>query len=144
MSFSGDLSAMSHLADRIADLASVPFRAAKRVAFDLEGFLQAEFDAGKDPYGRSWAPLAEATLDTGRTPPPLTDTEDLRGSVQVRPMQRAGVAITVGAPYAPPHQTGWVGPRSSGPARPMLPAGGVLPAAWRDAIEDAVEKEVRR
>ena len=43
MTFDGDLSRMSGLADRLADLANVPSRAARAVAFDLEGFVRGEF-----------------------------------------------------------------------------------------------------
>ncbi len=144
MGWDGDISQMGHLADRIGDLARVPSRIAATVSRTIADLIQDEFDEGADPYGKAWAPLADATLDKGRTPPPLTDREYLRGSVLVRPMRPAGIAITVAAPYAAPHQTGWVGPRSSGPARPILPARAELPPAWQDAIEEAAEADVRK
>ena len=77
VTFDGDLSRMSGLADRLADLANVPSRAARAVAFDLEGFVRGEFAEGVDPYGDPWTELADATLDKGRHPPPLTDTGEL-------------------------------------------------------------------
>ena len=146
MTFDGDLSRMSGLADRLADLANVPSRAARAVAFDLEGFVRGEFAEGVDPYGDPWTELAGATLDKGRHPPPLTDTGELLASLEVRPMRGAGVSIVVGADGDPaaPHQTGWNGPRGDGPARPILPARGELPEAWADAIEDRVSREARR
>lgn len=141
--WNGDLSRMGDLADRVADLATVPSRAARAVAFEVEGFMQAEFDDGRDPYGDAWDPLAEATLDRGRTPPPLDDTGAMRSSLRVRPMRGAGISVTIDHPAAP-HQTGWVGPQGEGPARPILPARGELPEAWQGAIEDAVTREARR
>lgn len=104
--------------------------------------MQAEFDDGVDPYGDPWEPLADATTDRGRTPPPLTDTGAMRGSLSVRPMRGAGVQITIDHPAAP-HQTGWSGPQGSGPARPILPARGELPIAWQDLIAEEIDRDVR-
>lgn len=143
MSWSGDISEIGHLADRVADLAQVPSRAARRVARELEDEIQAEFDEGQDPYGRSWKPLAEATMDRGRTPPPLTDSADMRASARVRPLAGAGVGVSIDHP-ALPHQTGWSGPQGTGPARPILPDRDVLPDNWIEIIDEAVEAEVRR
>jgi Phage virion morphogenesis family len=134
---------MGHLADRLGDLANVPARASRTVAFELEGFLAEEFDAGRDPYGDAWEPLAQATIDRGRTPPPLTDTGAMRHSVQVRPTRGSGVSVTLSHP-AEDHQTGWSGPQGDGPARPILPDRGGLPEAWEHAIEDAVDRDVRK
>jgi len=144
MGFTGDLAAMGHLVDRIADLASVPSRAAPRAARSIATLIEEEFAHGHDPYGDPWAPLAEATLAKGRTPPPLTDTRAMRRGVQVKPQRGAGIAVTIDAAYAPPHQTGWEGPQGSGPARPMLPDRAELPDEWTEAIEAAVAREVRR
>jgi Phage virion morphogenesis family len=141
--WSGDISAMGHLADRLADLAGVPSRAAAKVSRELGHLIEEEFDAGADPYGTAWSPLAQATTDKGRTAPPLTDTRTMRDSVRVRPLPRAGVGITISHPAAP-HQTGWNGKQGSGPARPILPARAELPPLWSEAIEAAVLEEFRR
>lgn len=142
MGWDGDLSAMGQLANRVADLARVPSRAARHVAGDLEDLIETtEFDAGADPYGEAWKPLADATLARGRTEPPLTDTGEMRRSLKVKPMQRAGVSLTIDHPAAP-HQTGWSGPVGDGPARPILPYG-EMPSLWRELIDAAVDTEVR-
>lgn len=141
MTWSGDLSQMGKLADRLADLAAIPSRVSARVAPEIEALIQDEFDAGTDPYGQPWKPLAAATLATGRRPPPLTDTGAMRGSARVRPMRGAGVGVTIANPPAAPHQTGWSGPQGSGPARPILPERDELPSGWQDVIEDAVREE---
>ena len=139
MTWSGDISRMGQLGDRLADLARLPSRVSARVAEDIGAAIQSEFDGGQDPYGNAWQKLAPATLDRGRTPPPLTDSGAMRGSLRVSPLPRAGVGITIDHPAAP-HQTGWSGPQGSGPARPILPAG-VMPATWNRAIREACEDE---
>lgn len=143
MGWDGDISRMGQLADRIADLAEVPSRVAAVVAPELEGLIDDEFTAGHDPYGTAWKPLAEATIEKGRTPPPLTDTRAMRESVAVRPMRAAGVSVQIAHPAAP-HQTGWQGKQGSGPARPILPARSELPDAWAIVITDAIEREFGR
>lgn len=143
MAWSGDISQMSRLQDRIADLANVPSRVAREVSDEIGELMQAEFDAGTDPYGSPWQELAEATVERGRTPPPLTDTRAMRVSLQVRPMSGAGIAITIDHPAAP-HQTGWSGTQGEGPARPILPDRGDLPETWQIAIEEATSKTIRR
>lgn len=141
MGFTGDIDAVGHLADRISDLASVPSRAAGAVSFELEVFIQDEFNEGRDPYGTPWEPLADSTRERGRTDPPLTDSWAMRDSASVRPSRGAGVNMMIDHP-AMPHQTGWSGPQGDGPARPILPAGDELPSEWTEAIESAVETAV--
>ena len=65
MTWTGDISRMGHLADRVADLAEVPSRASAAIARDLEGLIADEFDAGTDPYGQPWKALAAATVLRG-------------------------------------------------------------------------------
>jgi hypothetical protein len=142
MAWDGDIGRMGQLAERVADLASVPSRAAAKVSRELGVLIADEFDAGADPYGTAWAPLAKATLAAGRTPPPLTATGAMRSSVAVSPLPHAGVGITIAHPAAP-HQTGWSGPQGSGPARPILPER-EMPPLWAEAIEGAVREEFRR
>lgn len=142
MSWDGDISRMGKLADRLADLAGVPSRAAARVSRELDHLIRDEFDAGADPYGTAWKPLASATIERGRVPPPLTDTRAMRDSLAVRPLRGAGVGITIDHPAAP-HQTGWRGRQGSGPARPILP-NAAMPSLWEEAIEAAVLEEFRQ
>jgi phage gpG-like protein len=122
-----------------AELARVPSRAARKIAHAIDLEIQKGFDRGVDPYGRSWAPLAPATLAKGRTPPPLTDTWKGRASVEVKPTRGAGVAITVGTQYMKFHQTGARKGRWRLPARPFLPTN-VLPKAWRKVYVDVLSE----
>jgi phage gpG-like protein len=143
MAFIGDLSKMGKLQDRIADLANVPARASRKVAERLYGEVQEEFDRGVDPYGNDWEPLAASTVERGRSAPPLTDSRDMRNSLQITPMRGAGVGMTIDHP-ALPHQTGWSGTQGEGPARPILPQGSRLPDAWEEIIDEECSKEFRK
>lgn len=136
MGWDGDISKIGRLAENVGRLASVPSRASKRVSKEIRALIEEQFDHGADPYGTSWAPLAPATLDKGRSPPPLTDTRAMRDALRVTPTAGAGVAITIPHP-AQVHQTGWVGPLSSGPARPILPSRG-FPPRWEEVIQVAI------
>lgn len=144
MTWNGDISAMGKLSANLRRLAEVPSRAAARVSSEIEGLIEEEFETGSDPYGNAWAPLTEYTLAkrTQTTEPPLTDRGIMRSTLDVKPMRGSGVSITIEHPAAP-HQTGWSGPHSDGPARPILPSR-TFPARWREAIDAAVDSEVQR
>lgn len=142
MGWNGDISHMGRLAENIGKLASVPSQAAADAADSIATLIEQEFDAGEDPYGNEWEPLSTATKANGRTPPPLTDTGAMRGSVRVQPMRGAGISITVDHPAAP-HQTGWTGSRGTGPARPILPSY-AFPRGWREALDRAVSAAAKR
>jgi hypothetical protein len=143
MVWSGDISGMGQLAENIGKLGTVPSRAAPMVATGIGDLIEQEFEEGRDPYGRAWAELTDATLAkrSQTTEPPLTDDGDMRRSVDVRPRAGAGIGITIDHPAAP-HQTGWNGPQGHGPARPILP-GMKMPIAWRETIDAAVDATVR-
>lgn len=143
MTFTGDIRHMGQLASNLGKLGTVPSRAARAVADGIAGLIESEFEEGRDPYGREWRALTEATLAhrSQTTEPPLTDHGDMRRSVRVRPRAGAGVGITIDHP-AMPHQTGWNGTQGTGPARPILP-GMKMPRAWREMIDEAVDAAVR-
>jgi hypothetical protein len=144
MGFSGDLTQMGALVDRLADLAEVPSRASAEASERIAQLIEEEFAHGRDPYEDPWQELSDTTLAKGRTPPPLTDTWAMRKGIDVHPMSGAGIAVTIGEPYAPPHQTGWKGPQGKGPPRPILPARAELPDEWQDMIAEAVDRLVRK
>lgn len=143
MAFTGDIRMMGQLATNLGKLGTVPSRAARQVADGIADLIEQEFETGRDPYGREWKDLTEATLAhrSQTTEPPLTDHGDMRRSVRVKPRAGAGIGITIDHP-AMPHQTGWNGAQSTGPARPILP-GLKMPIAWRETIDEAVEASVR-
>lgn len=129
----------SDLAASIRKLAEVPAQVAKGASEAIAQQIQDDFAAGLDPYGNAWEPLAEATLDKGRTPPPLTDTGAMRDSVSVTPMAGAGISITIDDP-AVHHQYGTI----NMPARPVFPNQRELPDTWQRAIADAAEDSFNR
>jgi len=143
MGWTGDISRIGKLAQNIARLARVPSQASAAVSKGIGELIEEEFGGAKDPYGAPWQEHAPETVARWGPHPILQLTQAMRSSVDVKPMAGAGVSITVGAPYAAPHQTGWSGPQGSGPARPVLPARG-MPPAWKAVIENAVTAEVRK
>jgi phage gpG-like protein len=135
-SFTGDFGKLGLLQVSVAKLAAVPSQIAPDVARGIEGEIREEFQAGTDPYHRPWAQLRPATLAKGRRPPPLTDTREMIGSLDVRPSQGAGVTVEFGAEYAGFHQVG----TKDMVARPPLPTGG-FPSTWSQIIRDAAAKK---
>lgn len=131
------ITALRSVAQAVRQLSRVTSVASRDAADEIAFLLQQEFDTGADPYGASWAPLAESTLETGRTPPPLTDTGALR-DIDVSALPGAGLAIALGEEYGAFHQIGFRVGKTDVPARPILPTRG-LPDMWRRAIADAVD-----
>lgn len=120
-------------------LADVPSQAAEAACEEIESIIQRDFDSGLDPYGDPWAELAPATLAKGRHPPPLTDSGDMRGGVEVRPLPGTGISVTIPDPGVH-HQYGTI----HMPQRAIFPNRGTLPDTWQRAIADAVEAAVDR
>lgn len=133
MPLSGDFRGLGQLERNVALLARVPARAAADASRGIAREIDREFTAGRDPYGRAWAPLRPSTLAKGRRPPPLTDTREMRDGVSVKPMPAAGISITfkreVPAIF---HQKG----TRFMARREILPTNR-LPAAWSRVLEDA-------
>ncbi len=119
-------------------LAEVPSRATKTAAPLLLARWRADWRAGKDPHGRAWAPLAPATINKGRTPPPMIETGGTLASAAVRPMRGAGLAITVGG-FASLHMRA----NRHRPARPTVPTAGV-PSSWRAIIAKAANDQAAK
>lgn len=137
------IAALRSIRRSLEELARLTRKVSVAAAPDLTKQLQAEFDQGKDPYGRQWAPLASATLQR-HGPPPLTFTRRLRDGTKAAPMSggRAGIVLHAGAPYGAFHQVGFrVGKTRVAPRR-MFPNRG-LPAAWLTILA-ARSKEIAR
>ena len=141
MALTGDISRVQRIAHAIRqELPRVPSRVAATVSAGIFNAIQDEFDAGQDPYGEDWNPLAASTLKK-HGPPPLTDTTVMRGSLSVAPRAGAGLAISIDHPSAF-HQRGFE-PLKEQTKRPILPTRG-LPETWDDLIFDAADAEFRK
>lgn len=138
--FKGDSRGLLNLSSRIRDLAGVPSQAAKQASEGIYDLIDQEFNQGTDPYGKKWAKLRPATLAKGRHPPPLTDTGDMRDSVEVKPMKGSGVSITIDQLPAWFHQWG----TEKMAARPILPSGSRMPGTWDREVADAIDDAVKR
>lgn len=133
----GDFFGLRTLERNLRELAKVPSQAARVAADKIDRLVQAEYAQGVDPYGHAWAKLAPATLDKGRSPPPLTDTYAMRDGTTVRPTSGAGITVRFVEPYSTFHHTGFRVGRTQVPARPVAPTGAGLPPSWQAAIKAA-------
>ena len=138
--WNGDISHMGKLASNLAKLSRVPARASKAIAKSIGEMIDEEFEHQADPYGNAWKPHTDATVERWGEHPILDLSGQMRRSVDVRPMASAGVSITIDHP-SEDHQTGWVGPQGSGPARPVLPSN-TMPSRWNEAIKAALDESV--
>jgi hypothetical protein len=131
MPFTGNIGALSHLAELLDELSQVPSRATKRIAAEIPPLLQEEFSEGRDPYESPWKPLAPSTLAKGRSAPPLTDIGKMRASARAMAVSQTGVGVMIDAP-AGYHQA----------TRPMVPRTEELPDTWREVLTHAVVDEI--
>ena len=132
------MSALAGVMQAMRKLSKVPSQVAKDGSVAIRKLMVDQFRAGTDAYGRAWAPLRPATLDKGRSPPPLTDS-GVMANVVARPSSGAGITITLGADYSRYHQTG----TSRMVARPIFPDR-QLPATWVRALSDAADRAFER
>ncbi len=131
------MGSFANLQKMIRSLASVPSQVAKGASDGIALAIQAEFDAGADPFGNAWEPLEQATIDKGRSPPPLTDTRDMRDHIEVKPLQGAGIGVTIPDPGVH-HQYG----TKFMVARPIFPDR--MPDTWQRAIADSSDEAFAR
>ena len=135
----GDFKGLGMLEDNLRRLAEVPAQASKQAAEEIQKLIEEEYDAGKDPNARAWAPLRPSTVAKGRFPPPLTDSRAMRDGTEVKPMAGAGISITFDVDYAVFHHTGTKNMR----ARPVIPTG-PFPASWEEQLQAACDAAVAR
>lgn len=111
-------------------------------AIDKE--LKHQYDAGVDPYNEAWAELALSTISRGRTPPPLSDTEEMRRHSKAMTIGGIkGIRVKIDKPSKPDvpsfHQSG----TENMPARKLVPDKG-LPKTWELAVTVAASRVVIR
>jgi len=139
-----EIGRLEKVLDRLIDL---PRKVAAEAKPEIDRLLRQQFRQGVDPYGKPWAPLRPATLDTGRRPPPLSASGLLRSGTKVMlgGGNRAGLRIQVGAPYGYFHQVGFRNARTERPVKPrrILPQFG-MPRAWSAALHRAASRIARR
>lgn len=131
MGFTGDIAELGKLVDNLGRLASVPSQVAADASERIAGLIAQEFEAQADPYGDAWADHTEGTVKRWGEHEILDLSGGMRGSVDVRPMRGAGIAITIDD-VAGFHQGGTV----DMVARPVLPSDD-MPPLWEEALEAA-------
>ena len=136
MAMDGDFAKLGRLAVALEGLGDQIAEVAKEACEDLAHVVEAQFDAGHDPWGNAWAPLRPSTLRR-HGPPPLTYTHDMRDSLKVEPLANT-ISFTMDGP-AIFHQRG-----SGGMHRQILPeqADGRLPQAYEQVVHDAADRVI--
>lgn len=120
----------------IAALAKVPASVSRSGAVEIQRMMRKDFAAGRDAYGRAYAPLRPASLDRGRRPPPL---RKYGRTATAAPLAGSGITISQSHPQAGFHQTG-----TSRMAKRVVIPDGTLPATWRAAIKAQFGAKVRK
>ena len=133
-----NIAALEELSHKIGSIVEVLPDTTAELAPIIAREIEHEFDMGTDPYGQPWAPLAPSTIARGRHHPPLTDSGEMRGSVDVQPTARS-ITISIDSPYEY-HQEG---DGSRMPARKILPEG-TLPQSWVDAADEAAQNALAK
>lgn len=129
------------LAKTLRALSVVPSQIAAEVAGDLNRRLEAGFAMGVDPYGGLWAKLQPATIDKGRSPPPLTAKGGMRGGTELIPAAGAGLKLKESLSDSPDRFH--MGGTKFMAKRRFFPDAG-LPALWRDDIRKVSERTFRK
>lgn len=121
------------LANALRKLAAVPSQVSKDAAAEITELLLDQYAGGTDPRGNRWKDLAASTIAKGRTPPPGTETFQMRDSTRAVPGSGAGILLEVGPAYATYYDA----------VRNIFPRDG-LPPSWREAIRKALEARARK
>jgi hypothetical protein len=124
--------AMADVATAIRDLVHVPSRASRGASESIAALIDGQFKTGTDPYGEPWKALKASTIKRKGHAVIGIESSDMRRGIDVKPMQSAGVQITIDADYAAYFQR----------ARPLLPNRG-LPVTWQRAITNALSESAR-
>lgn len=107
---------------------------AREVAGELQAKVADQFARGRDPYGSRWDP----PKDGGK---PGVRSGRLQGAVQVRAYGPRILLSASGVTYAGFFSRG----TSKMAARPIFPEASIgLPPAWKEIIEKAVRRHVKR
>lgn len=129
---SGDFGRLAGTIAALNRLSRVPSRVAAIAAPKLEEQAHADAFAGRDPYGRAFAPLAPATLRRWGKHRPLNLTGAGIASIRVRPRGGAGIEFTA-TEYMRFSQGGTV----NEPVRATLPNRATLPKSWNAILKQA-------
>jgi hypothetical protein len=125
--------AMQQCGAALKQLSKVPSQASREASSEILKRIDRQFDEQKDPYGKPWRPLKQATLKRKGFSLIGFETGRLRGGLRVAPTSGAGIGFEFDAPYAKYFQA----------KRPILPTRGV-PRAWAAIVAVALEHASQR
>lgn len=138
MPLTGDFSRLQSTIRGLRALARVPAAVSREGAKAIKAELDREFATATDPYGKPWAPHLPSTVRRWGKHPLLRLTGAGQASIQVRPLAKAGIAVTVDSEGLVFAQSG----TRNETRRRWLPDDR-MPRTWRMALEKAAEKSIK-
>lgn len=130
MAFKGSFAQLTKLKQRLEKLPATVPQITKAAALEVGIVLEKQYTSGTDPDGKQWQSLSDATRATGRTPPPLTASGNMRSRTKVVAGVK-GITTSVPSPGVF-HQYG----TKRMPARKIVPSG-TLPRNWSRPVKEA-------
>jgi len=137
MGLTGDFGRLAGTIRALQKLATVPAAVSKLAAEEIKAEIDASFTQNRDPYGKTWAPHAPATVERWGKHPLLRLTGAGKSQIQVKPLPGGGIAVTSpsqGLRFAQ-------GGTRHEPARRYLPTD-TMPARWKAALERAARRKI--
>ncbi len=134
----GDFGRLTGTIAALNKLSRVPSRVAAIAAPKLQAQVKADTAAGRDPYGRAYAPHTEATIRRWGKHPMLKLTGAGVASITVRPAAGAGIVFS-----ADEHMKFAQGGTVNEPVRAIFPNNPSLPKSWRKILDKATEQAAK-
>jgi hypothetical protein len=138
MPLTGDFARLQSTIRGLRALARVPAVVSVEGAKAIKSEIDREFATATDPYGQPWAPHQPSTVRRWGKHPLLRLTGAGLASIQVRPMPKAGISVTVDSEGLMFAQGG----TRYEVRRRWLPDDR-MPQKWRIALEKAAEKAAK-
>lgn len=129
---SGDFGKLAATINALNQLSRVPSTVAAVAAPKLTDQMQADANAGRNPYGQGFEPHASATIKRWGPHPILRLSGVGVGSLRATPASGSGILVTVDE-----HMRFSQGGTVNEPVRATLPNNPSLPASWRRVIEES-------
>lgn len=136
---SGDFGRLQGTINALRQLASVPSQVAAVAAPKLTEQMKRDTNAGRDPYGRAYAPHMPATVKRWGPHQLLRLSGEGISSLKAAPAQGAGIEVT-----AADHMNFTQSGTPTQEVRAVLPNNPSLPVTWRGILRSASEEVIAK
>ncbi len=137
MGVTGDFGRLTATINALSQLDRVPSRVSARAAPRITRRMQEDTAAGRDPYGRAYAPHRPATVKRWGPHPVLNMTGAGIESLTATPKVGAGISITAAV-----HMTFTQAGTPTQVVRAVMPNRPQLPATWNRILEEESEHAI--